>query len=89
MHLAVTRKQVTGGAKRGETGHSPPVRLPPAVEAAVCREMDAAIRAAGIRHGASHTEIIVGADGRCTVIETVAHLAAGQIGVLLQLCDMP
>ncbi|MFI9311165.1 ATP-grasp domain-containing protein [Streptomyces triculaminicus] len=83
-HLAVTRKRVTGGPKRVETGHSLPVSLPPAVEAAVHREVEAAIRAAGIRHGASHTEVIVGADGRCVVIEIGARLAAGQIGVLIQ-----
>ncbi|MFB7918539.1 ATP-grasp domain-containing protein [Streptomyces sp. NPDC056061] len=83
-HLAVTRKQVTAGPKRVETGHSLPVRLPPAVEAAVYRETEAAVRAAGIRHGASHTEVIVGEDGRCTVIELGARLAAGQIGVLIQ-----
>ncbi|MFI2189092.1 ATP-grasp domain-containing protein [Streptomyces sioyaensis] len=54
-HLAVTRKQVTGGPKRVET-HSLPARLPPAIEAAVYREVEAAVRAAGIHHGASHTE---------------------------------
>lgn len=83
-HLAVTRKQVIGGAKRVETGHSLPVSLPPDVQAAVYRQVEAAIRAAGIRHGASHTEVIVGEDGRCTVIETGARLAAGHIGVLIQ-----
>ncbi|MFF3982749.1 ATP-grasp domain-containing protein [Streptomyces sp. NPDC001828] len=83
-HLAVTRKQVTGGAKRVETGHSLPVSLPPAVQAAVYREVEAAIRAAGIRHGASHTEVIVSGDGRCMIIEIGARLAAGQIGLLIQ-----
>ncbi|WP_434598260.1 ATP-grasp domain-containing protein [Streptomyces sp. A5-4] len=83
-HLAVTRKQVTGGPKRVETGHSLPIRLPPAIEAAVYREVEAAIDAAGIRNGASHTEVIVGGDGRCAVIEIGARLAAGQIGVLIQ-----
>ncbi|MGW1429691.1 ATP-grasp domain-containing protein [Streptomyces sp. NPDC002431] len=83
-HLAVTRKQVTGGAKRVETGHSLPASLPPAAEAAVYREVEAAIGAAGIRNGASHTEVIVGGDGRCVVIEIGARLAAGQIGILIQ-----
>ncbi|MFJ9900513.1 ATP-grasp domain-containing protein [Streptomyces sp. NPDC091280] len=83
-HLAVTRKQVTDGAKRVETGHSLPVDLPPSIEAAVYREVGAAIGAVGIRQGASHTEVIVGGDGRCTVIEIGARLAAGQIGVLIQ-----
>lgn len=83
-HLAVTRKQVTGGARRVETGHSLPVDLPPAIEAAVYRAVGAAIGAVGIRHSASHTEVIVAADGRCAVIEIGARLAAGQIGVLIQ-----
>lgn len=82
-HLAVTRKQVTGGPKRVETGHSLPVHLPPALEAAVYREAEAAIRAAGIRHGASHTEVIVSRDRRCAVIEIGARLAAGHIGLLI------
>lgn len=80
----MTRKQVTGGPKRVETGHSLPVCLPPAVEAAVRREVGVAIRAAGIWHGASHTEVIVGRDGRRAIIEIGARLAAGQIGVLIQ-----
>lgn len=83
-HLAVTRKQVTSGKSRVETGHSLPVRLLPAVEAAVYREVEATIRAAGVRHGASHTEVIVGEDGRCAVIEIGARLAAGHIGALIQ-----
>jgi len=83
-HLAVTRKAVTGGARRVETGHSLPVRLPRATETAVHREVDAAIRAVGIRHGASHTEVVIAPDGRCTVIEIAARLGAGHIGVLLQ-----
>ncbi|MFC9755255.1 ATP-grasp domain-containing protein [Streptomyces sp. NPDC056921] len=83
-HLAVTRKRVTGGARRVETGHSLPVSLPPAVQAAVYQEVETAIQAAGVRHGASHTEVIVGEDGRCTVIEIGARLAGGQIGVLIQ-----
>ncbi|MFG2210499.1 ATP-grasp domain-containing protein [Streptomyces sp. NPDC048638] len=83
-HLAITRKTVTGGARRVETGHSLPVRLPPATEAAVRHEAEAAIRAVGIRHGASHTEVVVDADGRCTVIEIAARLGGGHIGLLLQ-----
>lgn len=82
--LAVTRKHVTSGATRVETGHSLPVHLPSLVEAAVRREVEAAIRATGIRNGASHTEVVVGDDGRCTVIEIGARLAAGHIGLLIQ-----
>ncbi|MEU1010974.1 hypothetical protein [Streptomyces sp. NPDC005890] len=46
--------------------------------------MDAAIRAVGTCHSASHTEVIVDANGPGTVIELGARLAAGQIGVLIQ-----
>ncbi|MGW2651739.1 ATP-grasp domain-containing protein [Streptomyces sp. NPDC001393] len=83
-HLAITRKAVTDGARRVETGHSLPARLPAATEAAVYREVDTAIRAVGIRHGASHTEVVIDPDGRCTVIEIPARLGAGHIGLLLQ-----
>lgn len=38
----------------------------------------------GIRNGASHTEVIVGGDGRCSVVEIGARLGAGHIGVLLR-----
>ncbi|GAA1932323.1 hypothetical protein GCM10009837_67590 [Streptomyces durmitorensis] len=48
------------------------------------REVEAAVIAAGIQHGASHTEVIVSEDGQCTVIEIGARLAAGHIGVLIQ-----
>ncbi|WP_172388011.1 ATP-grasp domain-containing protein [Streptomyces sp. MNP-20] len=83
-HLAVTEKRVTSGSHRVETGHSLPAHLPPEIEKAVYREADAAIRAVGIRHGPSHTEVMVGPDGQCTVIEIAARLAAGHIGFLIQ-----
>lgn len=67
-----------------ETGHSLPVRLPSPVEDDVHRQVEAAIRASGIRNGASHTEVVVDGDGRCTVIEIGARLAAGHIGLLIQ-----
>ncbi|MFB8441227.1 ATP-grasp domain-containing protein [Streptomyces niveus] len=83
-HLAVTRKQVTGGTARVETAHSLPTLLPAAVEEDMHRQVEAAIGAAGIRNGASHTEVVVDGDGRCTVIEIGARLAAGHIGLLIQ-----
>ncbi|WP_372350811.1 ATP-grasp domain-containing protein [Streptomyces sp. KL116D] len=83
-HLAVTRKAVTGGVRRVETGHSLPARVPPATETALHRQVGAAIRAVGIRHGASHTEVVIAPDGRCTVLEIAARLGAGHIGILLQ-----
>ncbi|MEU7088014.1 ATP-grasp domain-containing protein [Streptomyces achromogenes] len=83
-HLAITRKATTSGPCRVETGHSLPVCLPPSTEAAVHREVSTAIRAVGIRNGASHTEVLIDPAGRCTVIEIAARLGAGHIGTLLQ-----
>ncbi|WP_338682443.1 ATP-grasp domain-containing protein [Streptomyces acidiscabies] len=82
-HLCVTRKTVTQGAYRVEVGHSLPVALPYPVERALYREVERAIAAVGIRNGASHTEVVVGGNGRCAVIEIAARLGAGHIGVLL------
>ncbi|MER7043647.1 ATP-grasp domain-containing protein [Streptomyces jumonjinensis] len=83
-HLCATRKTVTQGAHRVEVGHSLPAALPPGTERAVHREVERAIAAVGIRNGASHTEVIVDEDGRCSVIEIGARLGAGHIGVLLR-----
>ncbi|WP_405444511.1 ATP-grasp domain-containing protein [Streptomyces achromogenes] len=83
-HLAITRKATTSGPCRVETGHSLPVCLPPSTEAAVHREVSTAIRAVGVRNGASHTEVVIDLAGRCTVIEIAARLGAGHIGILLQ-----
>ncbi|WP_328916124.1 MULTISPECIES: ATP-grasp domain-containing protein [unclassified Streptomyces] len=83
-HLCVTEKTVTKGAHRVETGHSLPASLPPVAEQAVYAGVEKAIAAVGIRNGASHTEVIVGPEARCTVIEIGARLGAGQIGFLIQ-----
>ncbi|MEX3104962.1 ATP-grasp domain-containing protein [Streptomyces sp. V2] len=83
-HLCTTRKTVTQGAHRVEVGHSLPAALPPDTERAVHQEVERAITAVGIRNGASHTEVIVGGDGQCSVIEIGARLGAGHIGVLLR-----
>lgn len=83
-HLCATRKTVTQGTHRVEVGHSLPAALPPGTERAVQQEVERAITAVGIRNGASHTEVIVGRDGRCTVIEIGARLGSGHIGVLLR-----
>ncbi|MFE2104559.1 ATP-grasp domain-containing protein [Kitasatospora sp. NPDC059463] len=83
-HLCVTRKTVTGGAHRVELGHALPAVLSPEAEQTVIKEVDLAIAAVGIRNGASHTEVMLASDGRCTVIEIGARVGAGQIGFLIQ-----
>jgi biotin carboxylase len=83
-HLCITRKHVTAGAHRVEIGHSLPARLSPTAEAALYEQTERAIAAVGIRNGASHTELVLAPDGRCTVLEIGARLGAGHIGVLIQ-----
>ncbi|GLY30444.1 ATP-grasp domain-containing protein [Kineosporia sp. NBRC 101731] len=83
-HLTVTRKTVTGYPHRVETAHQVPAVLAFDQQRVLDREAERAIRAVGIRNGAAHTELILGPDGTCTVIEIGARLAAGQIGLLLR-----
>ncbi|MBC6451318.1 ATP-grasp domain-containing protein [Actinokineospora xionganensis] len=82
-HLCLTRKIVTGGAHRVELGHGLPAFLPLEVEQTVHGRVNSAIAAVGIRNGASHTEVMLTPDGRCTVIEVGARLGAGHIGFLI------
>lgn len=83
-HLCITSKHVTAGAHRVEIGHSLPAPLPPTAEAALYEQTEKAINAVGIRNGASHTELVLTPDGRCTVLEIGARPGAGHIGVLIQ-----
>ncbi|MFE4831236.1 acetyl-CoA carboxylase biotin carboxylase subunit family protein [Streptomyces sp. NPDC056672] len=82
-HLCITRKGVTKGAHRVETGHSLPVHLPPDTTRAIFHEAEKAIHAVGIRNGASHTELMLTPEGHCTIIEIAARLGAGHIGFLI------
>ncbi|MGW2826403.1 ATP-grasp domain-containing protein [Streptomyces sp. NPDC001443] len=83
-HLCITSKHTTGGIHRVELGHALPARLPAAAERALLEQADRAIAAVGVRNGATHTELVLGPDGRCTVLEIGARLGAGHIGVLIQ-----
>lgn len=49
-----------------------------AARLAVHHQVDRAIAAIGIRNGASHPELTVRPDGRCSVIEIGARLGAGR-----------
>lgn len=83
-HLCITRKHTTSGIHRVELGHALPARLPAAAERALLDQAGRAIAAVGVRNGATHTELVLGPDGRCTVLEIGARLGAGHIGVLIQ-----
>ncbi|ALV39343.1 ATP-grasp domain-containing protein [Streptomyces sp. CdTB01] len=83
-HLCITRKYTTNGIHRVELGHALPARLPAAAERALLDQAGRAIAAVGVRNGATHTELLLGPDDRCTVLEIGARLGAGHIGVLIQ-----
>ncbi|MCX5095804.1 ATP-grasp domain-containing protein [Streptomyces sp. NBC_00365] len=83
-HLCITRKHTTGGIHRVELGHALPARLPAAAERALLEQAGRAITAVGVHNGATHTELVLGPDSRCTVLEIGARLGAGHIGVLMQ-----
>ncbi|MFD8765054.1 ATP-grasp domain-containing protein [Streptomyces mirabilis] len=83
-HLCITRKHTTDGIHRVELGHALPAHLPAAAERALLEQAVRAIAAVGIHNGATHTELVLGPDGRCTVLEIGARLGAGHIGVLMQ-----
>ncbi|MER5996304.1 ATP-grasp domain-containing protein [Streptomyces viridosporus] len=83
-HLCITRKHTTNGAHRVELGHTLPTRLPTATERALLEQTERAITAVGVHNGATHTELILNSDGRCSVLEIGARLGAGHIGVLIQ-----
>ncbi|MFK0017033.1 ATP-grasp domain-containing protein [Streptomyces sp. NPDC091027] len=82
-HLAITAKTTSRGTHRVELAHTLPAQLPTAVEHSIRQETAKAVRAVGIRNGASHTEVIVTPTGRPYVIETAARIGAGHIGELL------
>ncbi|MGW2892644.1 ATP-grasp domain-containing protein [Streptomyces griseoruber] len=83
-HLCITRKHTTNGSHRVELGHTLPARLPAAAERALLDQAGRAIAAVGVRNSATHTELLLTPDDRCTVLEIGARLGAGHIGVLLQ-----
>jgi len=83
-HLCVTRKTVTGGARRVEVGHGLPASLQDGSADLVHEEVSRAIRAVGIRNGPSHAEVVLSPRGdRCVVLEIGARIGAGHIGVLI------
>ncbi|MFH9968549.1 ATP-grasp domain-containing protein [Streptomyces mirabilis] len=83
-HLCITRKHTTSGTHRVEQGHALPALLPAAAERTLLDQAGRAVAAVGVRNGATHTELVLGTDGRCTVLEIGARLGAGHIGVLIQ-----
>ena len=84
-HLCITAKILGAAPHAVEIGHSLPVHLPPPIERRAYVQAERAIKAVGIRNGASHTELKIAPDGHCTVIEVGARAGAGHIGFLIRL----
>jgi biotin carboxylase len=84
FHVCITRKFVTSGDSRINTGQCVPAILPPVIERIVLDEVARAIAAVGIRNGVSHTEVKVTPDGRCKIIEIGARIAGGRITILVK-----
>ncbi|MGV9992809.1 ATP-grasp domain-containing protein [Streptomyces sp. NPDC003374] len=61
--LAITEKTTTGAPHFVETGHTLPVRLDPADEAAIHALVTGTLDAVGYRYGPSHTEVMLTKDG--------------------------
>lgn len=82
--LAITEKTTTGAPHFVETGHTLPVRLDPAVEAAVTDVVHATLDAAGHRYGPSHTEIMITDEGP-RLIESHGRPGGDRISDMLRL----
>ena len=82
--LAVTEKTVTGGPVFVEIGHHVPARLDPGVEREVRRSVELALAAIGLRHGLSHTEVKLTADGP-RIVEINPRQGGGYIFDLVDL----
>ncbi len=61
--LAITEKTTSGAPHFVETGHTLPVHLDPADEAAIAAVVTATLDAAGHRYGPSHTEVMLTSAG--------------------------
>ncbi|MGW7005814.1 ATP-grasp domain-containing protein [Streptomyces sp. NPDC054933] len=82
--LAITEKMTTGAPHFVETGHTLPVRLDPAAEAAIAEVVTATLDAAGYRYGPSHTEVMLTAAGP-RLIESHGRPGGDRISDMLEL----
>lgn len=82
--LAITEKTTTGAPHFVETGHTLPVRLDPADEAAITGLVTGMLDAVGYRYGPSHTEVMLTPTGP-RLIESHGRPGGDRISDLLVL----
>ncbi|MFD4131471.1 pyridoxal-phosphate dependent enzyme [Streptomyces goshikiensis] len=82
--VGVTAKSVTGTPYFVEHQHLFPAPVPPAVAEELARTARAALTAAGVRSGPTHTELRLVADGP-VIIEVNPRLAGGMIPEMIRL----
>ncbi|WP_269856774.1 ATP-grasp domain-containing protein [Streptomyces sp. RPT161] len=82
--LAITEKMTTGAPHFVETGHTLPVHLDPADQAAIGDLVTATLDAAGYRYGPSHTEVMLTAAGP-RLIESHGRPGGDRISDMLEL----
>ncbi|OKI52022.1 pyridoxal-phosphate dependent enzyme [Streptomyces sp. MJM1172] len=82
--VGVTAKSVTGTPCFVEHQHLFPAPVPPAVAEELARTARAALTAAGVRSGPTHTELRLVADGP-VIIEVNPRLAGGMIPEMIRL----
>ncbi|AKL69378.1 pyridoxal-phosphate dependent enzyme [Streptomyces sp. Mg1] len=82
--VGITAKSVTGTPYFVEHQHLFPAPVPPAVAEELARTARAALTAAGVRSGPTHTELRLVADGP-VIIEVNPRLAGGMIPEMIRL----
>lgn len=81
----ITATALTDPPYAVESGHLYPAPVDPRAATAVVGTVRRALRALGVRHGPSHTEVKLLPHGRVAIIEVNARLAGGMIPELVRL----
>ncbi|PID90763.1 MAG: hypothetical protein CSA97_01265 [Bacteroidetes bacterium] len=77
--LALTRKRTSGAPHFVELHHTQPSGVDDACQLAVRAVVERALDVLGIENGVSHTEIIIGSDGRVSVVEVGPRMGGDYI----------
>lgn len=84
-HIAVTQKFTTDDNSRAELGHTVPAELSSDDRATLLAAVESGLRALGLRHGISHTEIKLVSPGVAKIIEIGARPPGDHIMKLVRL----
>lgn len=78
--LAITEKVTSGAPYFVETEHHQPASINPDLKEAIINFTQKALKALGIEHGASHTEVIITKDNQIYIVEVGARMGGDFIG---------